>query len=193
MQRWLNLKQQLAGTFDPNQDNGDYVPCFFTATQLMALRPLPPTPRLTGEQAENLVSKVMSAVLSAASSKVFGDVERAEIIKELNATDFEGLTPSQALAQVIAILQRAESLVGIFVKLATDSTGGKIGPELAAELIEAAVSNAREAALRKLGTSPGPHKRGRIGRRNGCLQELFDKARFRKYDRPTSCCNPVVE
>jgi hypothetical protein len=150
------FEAQLADTFDSSGDNGDYVPCFFTASQLLALRPSAPTPRLTSEEAERLSSAVMTEVLSAASAKIFSQAERAEIVKEVSEQDFEGLSPSVALAKVILILQTAEKMESRYKKWATSTTGTAIGKESADELIDAAVEEASEAGLAALSKGSGP-------------------------------------
>ena len=176
------FEAKLAGVFDPTHDNSDYVPCFFTVSQLQALRPLPPTPQLTREQAENLVSAVMAQVLSAANAKIFGDAERAEMIKEMSQEDFEGLTPSAALGRVILILQHAEKAPGVvFAKLAADSTGSLIGSEMAAQLIDAAVDQARETALKKL----SPPNSTSLAALEAELQEYRNHLESLKFERMT--------
>jgi hypothetical protein len=175
-----DFESTLAKGLNAAQEDSDYVPCFFTAQQLLQLRPVVPTTRLTGAEAESFVSNVMDAVVSA---KIFSDFERSEIVSDLSTTEFENLTSSAALAKVVAILQNAESSAVIFSGYAKDTTGDPIGPDKAKKLVDAAVLDAKQVSEFNLSTSD-PTVSAEVGDAMKSFQKYLSDQHFENMTGP---------
>jgi hypothetical protein len=102
-----SFEGQLVSIFDPNGDNGDYIPCEFTVAQLLTLNPKPEVSVLSSYDEEQIKYSILSAVLSPSNNKLFDDQQRQHFAKSLSETSLEGLTMSQALAVVIQLLSNA--------------------------------------------------------------------------------------
>jgi hypothetical protein len=107
------FQEKLATIFDPaNPDTGDYIPCKFTITELMQLRPKPEVVLLSAFDAEELKSKVIAEALSQANAGAFDAGQEAAFVKALTAHEasLTGKTPSEALATIISLLSQATAL-----------------------------------------------------------------------------------
>jgi hypothetical protein len=108
-QKVAAFQSRLAKIFDPaNVDLSDYVPCHFTVSELLQLRPAPPTPRLTGEEAEALKEQVETEALAQEESGFLDHDSQVDFVTNVAASDLEGLTPSAALATIVALFRSAD-------------------------------------------------------------------------------------
>lgn len=110
-QKTATFNNRLAKIFDPaNVDLSDYVPCHFTASELLQLRPTQPTPRLTGSEAESLKTQVIAEAVAQEQAGTLDHDSVVQFAESVANANLEGLTPSAALAAVIALLRAADKL-----------------------------------------------------------------------------------
>ncbi len=108
-QKKAAFQSRLAKIFDPNNvDLSDYVPCHFTVTELLQLRPAPPTPRLSGQEAEALKEQVEAEALAQEQAGTLDAESRTEFVANVARADLEGLTPSAALSTIIVLFRAAD-------------------------------------------------------------------------------------
>jgi len=99
--------QLLSVVESSTHELGDYIPCEFTLEQLAQLRPKPPVIVLGSSEAESLKSKVISEAYSQSDTPEFPKEARITFINWVAVSSFIGLTPSEALAKVIDLLDQA--------------------------------------------------------------------------------------
>lgn len=83
----------------------DYIPCVFTLRELLGLRLNPVSPVLTSADEEDLKERLISEVTAQANTGGMDPETKSEFLRRIAEESFEGLTPSQALAKVIAMLK----------------------------------------------------------------------------------------
>jgi hypothetical protein len=84
----------------------DYIPCVFTLRELLGLRLRPVSATLTSGDEEDLKELLISEVTAQVNDNTMSPSMKSAFIELVASTSFEGLTPSQALAKVISILQQ---------------------------------------------------------------------------------------
>jgi hypothetical protein len=120
-----SFEGKLVSVFDPeNPDGGDYVPCQFTAQQLLMLRPKPEITVISSYDEEQIKSAVLEAALSNANAGVFNDSQKTAFAKALAEVSLEGLTMSQALTVVIDIVSKTVAPSNEAQKAADAATSG---------------------------------------------------------------------
>ena len=100
---------QKAASSTPQELNGDYIPCRFTPAELQNLHAPQISPTLSDAEAERLKDEVGQAALAASQSGQISEALAEEIITHVGATDFNGLTQSQALAKMIQAISDAKT------------------------------------------------------------------------------------
>ena len=83
----------------------DYIPCVFTLRELLGLRLNPVSPVLTSADEEDLKERLISEVTAQANTGGMDPETKSEFLRLIAEQSFQGLTPSQALAKVIAMLK----------------------------------------------------------------------------------------
>jgi hypothetical protein len=101
-----SLPGKLASAVNADiDDHSDYVPCFFSRHQLLALRPEPNSAALSSAEAEDLRTKLISEALDPVNKNAFSDRAQVQAFAaEIGHTVFEGLTKSQATSTALSIL-----------------------------------------------------------------------------------------
>jgi hypothetical protein len=101
-----SLPGKLASAVNADiDDHSDYVSCFFSRHQLLALRPAPESATLSSAEAEDLRARLISEGLDPANASAFSDKTQAQgFASEIGHTVFEGLTKSQATSTALSIL-----------------------------------------------------------------------------------------
>jgi hypothetical protein len=88
---------------------GDYIPCKFTAGELQSLHDPQSVLTLTAADAESLKQNVSrEAMMAATNGQIPSDLSD-NIIQAVVNEDFTGLTPSQALGRIIALIRTSKS------------------------------------------------------------------------------------
>jgi hypothetical protein len=83
----------------------DYIPCVFTLHELLGLRLTPIAATLTSGEAEDLKERLISEATTQANNGAMDPNTKSDFLGQIANEPLEGLTPSQALARVIAILR----------------------------------------------------------------------------------------
>lgn len=88
---------------------GDYIPCRFTYGELKTLTAPEEVLTLSRSAAEGLITKVSTTVQQQQSAGLISPILQEEVFSALTLDDLVGLTPSQALQEIIRVLQFARA------------------------------------------------------------------------------------
>src|SRR5579863_2540289 len=110
----------------PTTYTADYIPCVFTLPELLGLRLTPVAATLTSADEEELKEQLISEVTAQANDGGLTPSGKTNFIKAIGDASFVGLTPSQALAKVISILQGIQNVAQQLEKAANEDTAADL-------------------------------------------------------------------
>jgi hypothetical protein len=149
----VSIQSKLAADVAIFGDKGDYVPCEFSRSDLLTLRPQPDVIIFDAADEDALRSLIIAEALDTDNANAFAPGERDNFVRHIAEASLEGLTPSSAKGKVLYLLSQATAPsieVGELLSKATKSN-----PEYA-EYLQDTYHIDSKVVVQKLGQSPQP-------------------------------------